>query len=281
MNFQIFQQVLIHIFFLMKFIAGLTILVKSIKFEPKPKKVENNEAEGEQKTENEEKKEEEAPPAEESQQSIDLPPLPTILSTKITLNCPLNILSYITTYGEEEPSIFKAQEIPQIQQVTTTDESMETLIDTEAQLDIFTEVLNEENAATVQPIATTTVPMNMLIQENKCKTITIENYNNEEIYNLIIEIEFELEEDLTSYIKNYRIINLLNFSVLNPPEELTKKYKLVRPKEDPKKKAPPVEAANDKNFISTKSKVEKDNEKIQFCLTFYLPSSKVYNIFIY
>lgn len=191
------------------------------------------------------------------------------------MDCPLNNLSFITTYGEEEPSIFLSQEIPPVQQITTTDESIEAVIQTSAQLNIYTEVLNEENAATVQPVATTAIPMNMLIKENKLNTVTIENYNNEGVYNLIIEIEFELDEDLINYLKNYRIMNLINFTVLNPPEDLTKKYKLQKPKEDPKKKAPPVEAANDKNFISTKAKVEKDNEKLQFCLTFYIPSSKV------
>lgn len=191
------------------------------------------------------------------------------------MDCPLNNLSFITTYGEEEPSIFLSQEIPPVQQITTTDESIEAIIQTSAQLNIYTEVLNEENAATVQPVATTAIPMNMLIKENKLNTVTIENYNNEGVYNLIIEIEFELDEDLINYLKNYRIMNLINFTVLNPPEDLTKKYKLQKPKEDPKKKAPPVEAANDKNFISTKAKVEKDNEKLQFCLTFYIPSSKV------
>lgn len=191
------------------------------------------------------------------------------------MDCPLNNLSFITTYGEEEPSIFLSQEIPPVQQITTTDESIEAIIQTSAQLNIYTEVLNEENAATVQPVATTAIPMNMLIKENKLNTVTIENYNNEGVYNLNIEIEFELDEDLINYLKNYRIMNLINFTVLNPPEDLTKKYKLQKPKEDPKKKAPPVEAANDKNFISTKAKVEKDNEKLQFCLTFYIPSSKV------
>lgn len=191
------------------------------------------------------------------------------------MDCPLNNLSFITTYGEEEPSIFLSQEIPPVQQITTTDESIEAVIQTSAQLNIYTEVLNEENSATVQPVATTAIPMNMLIKENKLNTVTIENYNNEGVYNLIIEIEFELDEDLINYLKNYRIMNLINFTVLNPPEDLTKKYKLQKPKEDPKKKAPPVEAANDKNFISTKAKVEKDNEKLQFCLTFYIPSSKV------
>lgn len=191
------------------------------------------------------------------------------------MDCPLNNLSFITTYGEEEPSIFLSQEIPPVQQITATDESIEAVIQTSAQLNIYTEVLNEENAATVQPVATTAIPMNMLIKENKLNTVTIENYNNEGVYNLIIEIEFELDEDLINYLKNYRIMNLINFTVLNPPEDLTKKYKLQKPKEDPKKKAPPVEAANDKNFISTKAKVEKDNEKLQFCLTFYIPSSKV------
>lgn len=191
------------------------------------------------------------------------------------MDCPLNNLSFITTYGEEEPSIFLSQEIPPVQQITTTDESIEAVIQTSAQLNIYTEVLNEESAATVQPVATTAIPMNMLIKENKLNTVTIENYNNEGVYNLIIEIEFELDEDLINYLKNYRIMNLINFTVLNPPEDLTKKYKLQKPKEDPKKKAPPVEAANDKNFISTKAKVEKDNEKLQFCLTFYIPSSKV------
>lgn len=191
------------------------------------------------------------------------------------MDCPLNNLSFITTYGEEEPSIFLSQEIPPVQQITATDESIEAVIQTSAQLNIYTEVLNEENSATVQPVATTAIPMNMLIKENKLNTVTIENYNNEGVYNLIIEIEFELDEDLINYLKNYRIMNLINFTVLNPPEDLTKKYKLQKPKEDPKKKAPPVEAANDKNFISTKAKVEKDNEKLQFCLTFYIPSSKV------
>lgn len=191
------------------------------------------------------------------------------------MDCPLNNLSFITTYGEEEPSIFLSQEIPPVQQITATDESIEAVIQTSAQLNIYTEVLNEENTATVQPVATTAIPMNMLIKENKLNTVTIENYNNEGVYNLIIEIEFELDEDLINYLKNYRIMNLINFTVLNPPEDLTKKYKLQKPKEDPKKKAPPVEAANDKNFISTKAKVEKDNEKLQFCLTFYIPSSKV------
>lgn len=191
------------------------------------------------------------------------------------MDCPLNNLSFITTYGEEEPSIFLSQEIPPVQQIAATDESIEAVIQTSAQLNIYTEVLNEESAATVQPVATTAIPMNMLIKENKLNTVTIENYNNEGVYNLIIEIEFELDEDLINYLKNYRIMNLINFTVLNPPEDLTKKYKLQKPKEDPKKKAPPVEAANDKNFISTKAKVEKDNEKLQFCLTFYIPSSKV------
>lgn len=191
------------------------------------------------------------------------------------MDCPLNNISFITTYGEEEPSIFLSQEIPPVQQIITTDESIEAVIQTSAQLNIYTEVLNEENAATIQPVATTAIPMNILLEDNKINTIAVDNYNNEGIYNLIIEIEFELDEDLTNYLKNYRIMNLINFTVLNPPEDLTKKYKLQKPKEDPKKKGPPVEAANDKNFISTKAKVEKDNEKLQFCLTFYIPSSKV------
>lgn len=95
--------------------------------------------------------------------------------------------------------------------------------------------------------------------------INIDSFFN---HNGTINLEIIPDDDFLKYSHPYRYITFNSFSIKNLPEDIYKKYKIVKPKDEKKD--------NGKTFTTGKAKVDKDNEKSKYCAVFYLPEPNVY-----
>lgn len=109
--------------------------------------------------------------------------------------------------------------------------------------------------------------LDKLYKESIDEAIPIDEFNG---YTGSFKLSIFADETYLNYVYPCRYITFQKLSLINPPEDMYKKYKIVKPKEDDGKKkgkAPdPLKALN-----AAKAKIDKDNEKIKFCALIYIP----------